>query len=327
MEEIFRRKLNMVTYPTAFHELKNLRKKLNSNQNIYIKRDDCTEMGLGGNKSRKLDYIMYEALYKNCDTVITVGGSQSNHCRQTLAFANSLGLECHLILNGEKEEAKQGNLFLFDLMGAKITYIEDKDDFNQAAEELKRELEIKGRKPYIIPLGASVPLGSIAYIDSLKEIAVQGKERDLNIKHIFLATGSAGTQAGLELGCKMYLPKCKVHGVSVGKGALEMKSLVSDLANQTAKFIGKDFLFNKDDICVHDQYYGQGYAVPSNKGNQAVKTVAKEEGIILDPVYTGKAMSGLIDMLKKDEFKQGEDIVFLHTGGSPAIFNFTGSFK
>lgn len=327
MREIFRPRLNMLNYPTAFHELKNLKKELNFKGNIYIKRDDCTEIGLGGNKSRKLDYIMYDVLDKDYDTVITVGGPQSNHCRQTLAFANKLGLECHLILNGENVGHRQGNLFLFHLMGGKIHYIKDGNNFNQAAEDLKEKLVNKGKKPYIIPLGASIPLGSLAYIDSLKEISGQGRERNLNIRHIFIASGSGGTQAGLEVGSKMYLPECKIHGISVSKSAPEMKSLVSDLANKLTKFIDKDFRFTEDDICIYDEYYGEEYGQPTLEGNEAIKRLSRTEGILLDPVYTGKAMSGLIDLLKKDEFKEGEDIVFLHTGGSPAIFNFVDSFK
>lgn len=327
MEYKFKPKLGMLNYPTAFHELKNLRKELNSIQNIFIKRDDCTEIGLGGNKSRKLDYIMYDVLNKKCDTVITVGGPQSNHCRQTLAFSNLLDLECHLIINGVKEEDTQGNLFLFDIMGANIHYIEDENNFNTYAEELKVKLEKEGRSPYIIPLGGSIPLGSLAYIDSLKEITEQGKEQNLNIKHIIVATGSAGTQAGLEIGCKMYLPNCKVHGISVSKDAKQLKSIVSNLTNKVAEFIGKDFKFSDDDIRIHDQYYGGEYAVPTKEGNEAIRLLARTEGIILDPVYTGKAMSALIDLIKTNKFKEGEDIVFLHTGGSPAIFNYVDSFK
>lgn len=327
MEDIFKSKLGMLHYPTPFHELKNLKRELMSSQNIFIKRDDCTEIGLGGNKSRKLDYIMYDVLNKNCDTIITVGGPQSNHCRQTLAFSNMLGIECHLVLNGRKEDRPQGNLFLFDVMGANIHYIDDESNFDSYSGDLKKILEKQGKKPYIIPVGASVPLGSLAYIESLKEISEQAKVRDLNIKHIFVATGSAGTQAGLEVGCKIYLPECKIHGISVSRDSIEQRTLVSNLSNEITKLIGKDFKFTPEDICVHDQYYGAKYAVPTKEGNEAIRILARTEGILLDPVYTGKAMSGLIDLLNKDQFIEGEDIVFLHTGGSPAIFNFVESFE
>lgn len=327
MKNILSPKLGMVRCPTPFQELKNLKRELKASQNLFVKRDDCTEIGLGGNKSRKLDYIMYDVLDKKCDTVITVGGPQSNHCRQTLAFANMLGLECHLVLSGEEDDDPQGNLFLFKIMGGNLHYIEDEGDFSKYSKELELELTRKGKKPYIIPLGASVPLGSLAYIESLKEISEQAKERDLDIKHIFVATGSAGTQAGLEVGRKLYLPECKIHGVSVSRNSLEQRNLVSNLSNEVAEFIGKDFRFTPEDICVHDEYYGIKYAVPTKEGNEAIEILARTEGLLLDPVYTGKAMSGLIDLLNKGKFKENEDIVFIHTGGSPAIFNFTKSFN
>lgn len=324
--DIFEKKLFNLKTPTAFHELNNLKKELDTSQKIYIKRDDCTEIGLGGNKSRKLEYLLYDAIDKKSDTIITVGGKQSNHCRQTLAYANKLGLETHLILDGVEEENPQGNLFLFGIMGANIHYVEDENETLHYAEKLEKKLINEGKKPYFIPVGASVPIGSVAYIESLKEIKTQSEEIGINIDHIFVATGSAGTQAGLEVGKKLFLKDTKIHGVSVSRKRELQQVLVSDLANNVSEFLKLNLKFKPEEIIVHDEYYGGKYAVPTKKGNEAIKLIAKTEGIILDPVYTGKAMSGLIDLLQKQYFKNNENICFIHTGGSPAIFNFTKSF-
>lgn len=327
MEGIFRPKLCKVSCPTPFHELKNLRSKLGAKPRIFIKRDDFTEIGLGGNKSRKLDYVMYDAIKQKADTIITWGGLQSNHCRQTLAFAKILNMDCHLILNGEPQDKHQGNLFVFDMFGAKLHYEADESKCPEACDRLAVKLKAAGKTPYVIPIGASIPLGSLGYIDSAKEIAEQSTAMDINVDHIFVATGSAGTQAGLEVGAKLYMPESKIHGVTVSRYRREQQEMVSSLSNELAEYIGKKIHFEVDDICIHDEYFGEKYAIPTKAGNEAIKLVGCTEAILLDPVYTGKAMSGMIDLLNKGMLNDAETVVFVHTGGSSAIFNFVESFK
>lgn len=306
--------------------MKNFRSKLGVKPRIFIKRDDFTEVGLGGNKSRKLDYIMHDALEKKADTIITWGGLQSNHCRQTLAFVNVLNMDCHLILNGEPQEEPQGNLFIYDVFGAKLHYEPDESKCPEACEDLVAELKAVGKNPYYVPLGASIPLGSLGYVESAKEIAEQSEIQGIKVQHIFLASGSSGTQAGLEVGTKLYLPECKIHGISVSRPREELQKMVSQLGNEIAEYIDKEIHFEMDDICIHDEYIGEGYAIPTKAGNEAIRLLGNTEAILLDPVYTGKAMSGLIDMLKKGILDDAEAVVFIHTGGSPAIFNFIESF-
>lgn len=327
MKEKFRPKLCKLSYPTPFHELENLRYKLGIKPRIFIKRDDCTEVGLGGNKNRKLDYVMYDAVKQKADTIITWGGLQSNHCRQTLAFSKILNMDCHLVLNGEPQEKHQGNLFVFDMFGAKLHYEKEESKCPDVCRNLEIELKKAGKNPYIVPIGASLPLGSLGYVDSAKEIAEQSAAAGIKVGHIFVATGSAGTQAGLEVGSKLYIPECKIHGITVSRYRNAQQKMVSTLSNELAEFIGEKMNFKTEDICVHDEYFGGQYAVPTKAGNEAIKLVGNTEAILLDPVYTGKAMSGMIDLLKKGALDDAEAVVFVHTGGYPAIFNFVESFK
>jgi D-cysteine desulfhydrase family pyridoxal phosphate-dependent enzyme len=326
MSQTFRERLGLISYPTRFEELKNLRKAINAKPRLFIKRDDLTEIGLGGNKNRKLDYVMKDALDSGADTIITFGGKQSNHCRQTLAYAVHLGLECHLFLAGVDDTPHQGNLFIYDIFGAHLHFVENEDEFATASEKFTAELIAKGKKPYVIKFAASSPLGALGYVDSIGEIAVQAKIIGANIGHIFLATGSSGTQSGAEVGARLLLPNTKIHGVSVSRTHDEQAPKIAKLATETAAFIGKNFVFKESDIIIHDKYYGEKYGVPTVIGNDAIKLLGRTEAILLDPIYTGKAFSGLLDILQKGELDDGSDIVFLHTGGFPAIFNFTEAF-
>lgn len=320
------KKLINTTYLTPFHELKNLQMKLGIKPRIFVKRDDLTAVGLGGNKNRKLDYIMYDAVSKGADTIITWGGIQSNHCRQVAAYANLLGMKCHLVLNGTPPAKKKGNLFLYELFGAEIYYEPKREKCDVICGEIAESSKSVGKNPYIIPLGGSTALGSIGYVDCIKEIKEQSSHLDLNFSHIFVATGSAGTQAGVEVGVKKYFSQCKVQGISVSHPEREQREKVSALSNKVSSLLEENFHFTSNDISVCDNYIGKEYGIATETGNEAVKLLAETEGIILDPVYTGKVMSGMIDLLKAGTYDQSEAIIFIHTGGGPAIHQFTKYF-
>ncbi len=320
------KRLNLFDRPTPLHELPRLQKAIGCSPRVFVKRDDLTQSGLGGNKNRKLDFTLPEAVAQGADVIITWAGVQSNHCRQTLAAAKKLGLECHLVLTGQEPEVKQGNLLYFSLLKAKLHFISDGEP-SKVAQEIAEDLAKKGRKPYIVPIGASTPLGALGYVESTKEVLEQAQQFGVKFGHAFLATGSAGTQAGIEVETRIKCPSMKVHGVSVSRDAASQKKSVARVANGTFDFLGVDKHVAPDDIIVHDQYYGGQYAVPTKAGNDAIRLVAETEGILLDPVYTGKAMSGMIDMLRKAQLDDAEAVLFFHTGGYPAIFAFAEYFQ
>ena len=327
MKDLFQGKLHIIPCPTPLYEMKNLRNVVGCKPRILIKRDDLTEVGLGGNKNRKLDYVMLEAVRAGADTVITWAGKQSNHCRQTLAFANKLGIECHLILNGSDDTPHQGNLFVFDIFGAQLHFEPDEEKCPERCEMLAEQLRREGKRPYIVPIGASTPLGSMGYVESTKEIAEQAAKMGIKIGHIFVGSGSGGTQAGIEVGARLYLPGCRVHGVAVSRGRMEQSEKVAAITNGVFERLDIPDRVKASDILVHDEYFGGQYAVPTAAGNDAIRLVGKAEAILLDPVYTGKAMSGLLDFLKAGRLDDSEAVVFVHTGGAPAIYNFTESFR
>lgn len=318
-------KLNFITYPTPMQEMVKLREVLKVKPRLYVKRDDLTEVGLGGNKNRKLDYIMAQARGMGADAVITRGAIQSNHCRQTAAYAAMLGMECHLVLNGERVK-KQGNHLVCDIFGAKIHYEPVEAKCEALCEAVAAELTAKGKKPYFIPVGASTALGSLGYVDCVKELAEQSKAANVRFDHLFCATGSAGTQAGLELGARLHMPGCKVHGISVGRGSMEQSAKVAQCASEAASLLGLDLSFSPGDISVYDGYFGAGYAVTTKEGVEAIRLLGRTQAILLDTVYSGKAMSGMLDILGKGNLDDAEGVIFIHTGGSPALYNFAESF-
>lgn len=327
IDELYRQKLGLVPCPTPLQEMKNLRAAIGCKPRLFIKRDDFTPIGLGGNKSRKLDYVMKEVVGGGYDSVVTFAGVQSNFCRQTAAFCAMLNLECHLVLTGHPQEKLDGNLLTFKLYGAKIRYYPDEDTAEEECMRVVEELKKQGKKPYYLYIGASTPLGSIAYIESVKEISEQFAAMGLKPDHLFLATGSAGTQAGTEIGQRLYLPDCKVHGVTVSRERDAQAAKVSKLINETAEFIESDIRVTPDELHIHDEYFGPAYAVPNQVGNDAIRLVARTEAILLDPVYTGKGFGGMLDMLKKGMLDDAEAVVYLHTGGAPALFHFESEFE
>ena len=293
--------------------------------NIYIKRDDLLGLAGGGNKTRKLEFLVADALKQGADTLITCGGVQSNHCRLTLAAAVKEGLQCRLVLSeidpGSYNPEAGGNVLLYHLLGVeKIKTVPWGTDLMGELQSAAAEATADGRKPYIIPMGGSDPVGVLGYIACAEEIMAQTFASGLDIQHIVLACGSAGTYSGLLLGLHGNNCKIPVTGISVlnPKGVLESRTF--ELMQQTMAYMGIDIKVPREDIVCFDEYLGTGYTRPTAEMISAVKLLARTEGVLLDPTYTGKAMAGLIDLVKKDYFGKNDNVLFLHTGGAPGLY-------
>lgn len=314
-------KASLGYFPTPLIELTRLGKTLGG-PNIYMKRDDNTGLALGGNKTRKLEYIIGDALAKGADTVITAGAIQSNHCRQTAGAAASLGLECHLVLGGEEPEQPQGNLLLDKVYGCHIHWAGE----NRKGEDipaLVAQLKAEGKKPYVIPYGGSNELGAIAFIEAYKELNAQREALKVDFSHIIFASSSGATHAGLMLGNKMLETYSQIVGINIDKGEMDKVPFdehIVSLANSTAQFIAADYQFTADDLILNSDYVGDGYGVIGELEKEAIALTAQNEGILLDPVYTGRAMGGLIDMIRTGQIKATDNVLFWHTGGAPALF-------
>lgn len=282
---------------------------------IWVKRDDQTGVALGGNKVRKLEYLLAEAQANGAHTLVTVGGIQSNHCRQTAALAARLGLDCILVLSGEPEEVPTGNVLLDTLFGAKIvwTSLSDRD---QTLRQVFEQAWTDGSRPYLIPLGASTPTGTIGYYTAFQEFMVQ----ETPVDWIVVASSSGGTQAGLVLGAAVSDWSGKILGISIDHSARELQANVAQLATQAAGRLGLKAGIDPESVLVNDQYLGDGYAVMGDPELEAIRLFAKTEGLLLDPVYTGRAAAGMIDLVRGGFFAEKDRILFWHTGGSPAIF-------
>ena len=316
-------RIGFCKFPTPLTEMPRLQAELQTDKRFFFKRDDTTIVGLGGNKNRKLEYVMADVRAQGADTVITWAGLQSNHCRQTLAYAVKMGLECHLVLNGAESDDVQGNLLLFKVFGAHLHYEENEELCDQRCRELAQKLAGQGKKPYYVPIGASFPLGSIAYIDCAREIGEQLGQLGLTPDHIFLASGSGGTHTGMMVGAKRYLAGCRVHGIAVSRSEAEQRAKIVEQSADLLAYLGwSDLNIDDGDILINDRHIGEGYAIPSDDGMDAILRVGRSEAILLDPVYTGKAMAGLIEELPALKTGENGAIVFLHTGGWPAVFRF-----
>lgn len=308
-------------FPTPLIELTRLSAALNGPK-IYMKRDDNTGLALGGNKTRKLEFIIGDALAKGADTIVTAGAAQSNHCRQTAAAAASLGLECHLVLGGHEPKQLQGNLLLDKIFDCHIHWAGSNrkgEDIPQIVEQLKKE----GKKPYIVPYGGSSELGAFAFVEAFKELELQRQERDISFTHIVFASSSGGTQAGLMLGNKIFHSPYQIVGINIDKGETDtvpFDQYIVSLANSTAALIGADYTFSETDLVLNSDYVGDGYGVIGALENEAIAITAQTEGILLDPVYTGRAMGGLLDMIRTGKIKKTDSVLFWHTGGAPALF-------
>ncbi len=316
--------------PTPLEPMKNLSKVLGG-PDLWIKRDDCTGLATGGNKTRKLEYLMAEALQQKADTVITQGATQSNHARQTAAIAAKLGLQCHLILEDRTgytvdEYRHSGNVFLDEMYGAQLSEVPANTDMDGAMAQLGEKLRAQGRKPYIIPGGGSNPVGALGYVTCALELIDQANNMGLRIDHLVHGTGSSGTQAGLVAGLEGARSGIPVLGIGVRAPRPAQEERVYTLACKTAELLGVTGAVSRESVVANCDYVGQGYGLPTPGMIEAVKLLARTEGILLDPVYSGKAMDGLIDLIRKGRFKQGENVVFLHTGGAVGLYGYTHAF-
>ena len=307
--------------PTPIEELKSLSRELGGPE-LLIKRDDQTGLALGGNKTRKLEFLVAQALEQGADTLVTAGATQSNHCRQTAAAAARAGLRCELLLNGTKPELPNGNLLLDELLGARIYWVERSEreaKLSAVSDHLRKE----GRKPYVIPVGGSNGVGATGYVLAMMELAEQLDGMNQRVDHVVLASSSGGTQAGIVVGAKVTDFNGKLYGVSIDKdegNGVTYEDELADIANETAKYIDFDAQFAASDFNVVYDYLGGGYGVVGELEREAIRLLASREGIVLDPVYTGRAMGALIDLIRKRAFRSDETILFWHTGGAPALF-------
>jgi D-cysteine desulfhydrase len=312
-------RLKLGYFPTPLDEAPRLAAEIGLKR-LFIKRDDQTGMALGGNKVRKLEYLMAEAIRQGCDVVMTVGGPQSNHARLTAAAARLLGLDAVLFLGGPRFNRFAGNLLLDILVGAQIKFIPDGTvaQLQSAMEEAAEELRKQGRHPFVIPFGGSTPHGALGYASAMHELSEQlGDEKN---PQIVLAVGSGGTLSGVTLGAKMFLPGARVIGIAVARSYKPFEERCCEVANGAAELIGEDPSFCPECIEVYNDYLGDRYGVPTEASNEAIFLAARTEVMVLDPVYTGKAMAGMIDLTKKGIIDSNRTTVFLHTGGSPALF-------
>ena len=307
--------------PTPIEELKSLSRELGGPE-LLIKRDDQTGLAFGGNKTRKLEFLVGQALEHGADTLVTAGAAQSNHCRQTAAAAAKAGLRCELLLNGTKPELPNGNLLLDELLGARIHWVQ-RLEREAKLRELSDQLRQEGRNPYVIPVGGSNGVGATGYVLAMVEMVEQLRGINRRVDHVVFASSSGGTQAGIVVGAKVTGFDGKLHGVSVDKddrGGAPYEDELADIANETAKYIGFDAQFAARDFNVDYSYLGGGYGVVSDLEREAIRLLGSREGIVLDPVYTGRSTGALIDLIRKKTFRSDETVLFWHTGGAPALF-------
>lgn len=316
--------------PTSLHPLSRLGDYLAQHATphtcLWIKRDDQTGLAGGGNKTRKLELLVADALAQGADTLITTGAVQSNHCRQTAAAAARAGLACHLVLGGQPPDNVTGNLLLDRLLGAEIHWT-TRENRLPRLHALADELRAAGRRPYVITYGGSDPVGATGYVLGLEELLAQSRELGLRVDVIVVASSSGGTQAGLVVGARYLGWDVPILGISIDEPADRLRANVANLATRTAAYLGWPHTFAPSDIWVDDSYLGGGYGVMGVLEREAISLMARTEGILLDPVYTGRALGGLLDLLRTrpEMFVRPDrpgpvNVLFWHTGGSPALF-------
>ena len=316
--------------PTPLEKMENLTRHLGGPQ-IWIKRDDCTVVATGGNKVRKLEFLAGDAQARGADHLITQGAVQSNHVRQTIAVANRLGMKCSVLLEHRLETNDpnylgSGNVLLDKLMGASIEYRQSGLDMNAEAERKGEELRAAGAKPYVIPGGGSNRVGALGYVSCAQELMQQADEMGLKIDRVVHATGSAGTQAGLVAGLVGINAGVRVLGIGVRAPKDRQEANVHKLAQEVAEYVGVHGGVPREAVEANCDYVGAGYGQPTDGMYEAVSMVARLEGILLDPVYSGKGMAGLIDLIRKGKIGSNETVVFLHTGGAVGLFGYNSFF-
>ena len=323
-------RVTLAHLPTALEPMDRLSAELGGPR-IWIKRDDCTGMSTGGNKTRKLEFLMAEALDQGADMVMTQGATQSNHARQTAAFAARLGLDCHILLedrtgSNDPNYNFNGNVFLDFLHGATAEKRPGGLDMNAEMEAVADQFRAEGKKVYTIPGGGSNPVGALGYANAAMELVNQANAMGLRIDRLVHATGSAGTQAGLIVGLKAINAGIPLLGIGVRAPKPKQEENVYKLAVATAELLGAPDVVQREDVEANTDYVGEGYGIPTAECLEAIEVFARLEGILLDPVYSGKGAAGLIDLVRKGTFAGDENIVFLHTGGSVALFGYTAAF-
>src|SRR5512146_3323685 len=308
-------RMNFAHLPTPVEELPRLSATLGGPR-IFVKRDDQTGLAFGGNKTRKLEFLVAEAREQGAQTLISAGALQSNHCRQTAAVAAKFGFGCTLVLTGTPQAQPSANLLLDELFGAQIVTLADRNDRDRVLKETFDQAVAEGRKPYLVPYGGSSPTGALGYAFAVEEFMKQGADADWMV----FGTSSGGTHAGLVLGQRVFGYNGKVLGISIDESQDWLKKHVSALASDASEKLGGRIQFTPEDVLANDDYCHAGYGVLTDSEREAVRLFSRCEGLLLDPVYTGRAAAGLIDLIRKGFFKQSETVLFWHTGGQPALF-------
>ncbi len=322
----------LASLPTPLEALPNLRTALaaeapgRSVPILLVKRDDLTGLAGGGNKTRKLEVLMAAALAEGADTVVTVGAPQSNHCRQTAAAAAKAGLHCILVLGGSAPMLEGGNLLLDRLLGAEIVWAGSRDRL-VVLDETVAAARSAGRRPFPITYGGSNPLGAAAYALAFQELLDQLAAAGLRANHVVVASSSGGTQAGMVVGARATGYTGEIHGMSIDRTAEDYTPSLASLATATARLLELGLDFAPADFVVHDSYLGGGYGVLGEPEREAIRLMARTEGLLVDPVYTGRALAGLIDLIRKERFGADETVVFWHTGGLPALFAYADALQ
>jgi D-cysteine desulfhydrase family pyridoxal phosphate-dependent enzyme len=317
-------RVRLASLPTPLHDAVRLRDALGGPERcprILIKRDDLTGLAMGGNKVRKLEFLIADALRRGATDVITAGAVQSNHCRATVAACVLHDLQTTVVLDTEDpDQSPQGNLLLDRLMGAHVDFVPPGTDKTVRMQQIADEIRGCGRNPYVIPVGGSNAIGTVGYLTMTQELAVQTREIEVLPQWIYFASGSRGTQAGIVLGARVFGLDAQSRGVRISGQTVESDERALRIANEAAAIIGSEVRITPDDIVSIDGYLGPGYAVPTESGDSAIGLLAKAEAIFLDPVYTGKAMGALIDHIRRGVVGSDETVIFVHTGGTPSIF-------
>ena len=308
-------RLNFAHLPTPIEPLPRLSQALDG-PHLMVKRDDQTGLAFGGNKTRKLEFLLADAREQSAKTLITGGAMQSNHCRQTAAAAARFGFKCILVLTGAESQHSSGNLLIDRLFGAEIVYVADRKDRDRILQETFKRSTNEGQKPYLVPYGGSNSTGALGYAFAMKELMDQKASADW----IVFATSSGGTHAGLLLGQRVFGFTGRVLGISVDESEEWLKQEVSQLATATSEKLGERIEFTPPDVLVNADYCGAGYGIITEREREAIGLFARYEGLVLDPVYTGRAAAGMIDLIRKGFFNNNDTVLFLHTGGQPALF-------
>jgi D-cysteine desulfhydrase family pyridoxal phosphate-dependent enzyme len=315
-------RLNFGNYPTPIEEAPRFRQALGRNApRVFIKRDDYTGPGFGGNKVRKLEYVLAKAVADGAEAVITSGGVKSNHARVTAAMCARLGLRCVLVLNSAAvthERLKPASLAVDELFGAEVVHVAERGERATTVESVAEGLRGEGKKVAVIPIGASIPLGALGFVRAVRETKARLEEIDTRIDYIFHSSSSGGTQAGIVAGCQLFDWRgVKVVGVSPDDPSATISAEVGKIIRGVGDMLGAQF---SEGVTVLDEYVGAGYGIPSTQGDEAIESLARTEGLILDPVYTAKAMAALIDWVRKGKLTENDNVMFWHTGGQLALF-------